>query len=212
VGLLDGLLRRPQTPPTLSVNGPASGRPSLQLSTREKQEEAWRHDVARNEWVALHVPAADGGSPAHQYTVGLTERGLPEVVVYGLRLKTGMLVLDDLAGRLLDGVEAPDGVDVPDLLPDVAGTQLWDVSWLQDPLDAASRLYGDRVRARQLVVPDGAGRPPWDDDYETPHLQPVLFVPPTGHGPRRAGPGAAPSTRPAPGRPLDRPGDSGSDG
>jgi hypothetical protein len=197
VGLLDGLLRR-QQPPQVRSRGddrlaadrgtaPAvmPGAPP-RATARELQEQEWRHEIARHEWIVLHVPAGENGSPPYQYTAGLTERGLPEMVVYGLRLKTGMLVLDDLASRLLDGVEYPDGADVPGLLPDVPGTQLWDVTWLQDPLDAAFRLYGTRIPLRQLVVPDGQARLPWDVAYESPHLQPVLFVPPNRLGPRPA--------------------------
>jgi len=198
VRLLDGLLRRPQTerPPQVRTRsggppgpaGPAGPAGSIVATPRETQEHAWRQEVARHEWIVLHVSAGESGTAAYQYTVGLTGRGLPEVVVYGLRLKTGMLVLDDLATRLLDGEEFADGVDVPDLLPATPGTRLWDVTWLQDPLDAASRLYGDAVRVRQLVVPDPRGRLPFDAAFETPHLQPVLFVPPNGGAPRPTSP------------------------
>lgn len=184
MGLLDSLLRRPPTSPDPQVltrpEGPSAPTP------REAQEHAWRQEVARHEWVVLHVAA--GETPAFQYTVGLTARGLPELVVYGLRLKTGMLVLDDLAARLLDGQVFADGVEVPDLLPDTPDTQLWDVTWLQNPLDAAVRLFGDVVRVRQLVVPDPRGRLPWHAEFETPHTQPVLFVPPNGRGPRPTSP------------------------
>lgn len=187
MGLLDGLIRRQQPQPVTPGRDARAGTSSgPRPSPREAQERQWRQEIARHEWVVLHVPASDPGSPAHQYTAGLTERGLPEVIVYGLRLKTGMLVLDEVATRLLDGVEYPDGADVPDLLPGVPGTQLWDVTWLQDPPDAAHRLYGPGVPVRQLVVPDAAGRPPWDPGYETPQLQPVLFAPPAGRGPRPA--------------------------
>ncbi len=181
MGFLDTLRGR-----TVTARPPV---PDLQvLSPDDRQEREWRSDIARLEWLALHVAARDDGSPAYQYTAGLTERGLPEMVVYGLRMKTGVLVLDDLAGRLLDGHEFPDGVSVPDLVHGHDQAQLWDATWLQDPLDAVLRLYGTQARVRQLVVSDAAGRLPWEGDFLTPHLQPVLFVPPNGRGPRRAGP------------------------
>lgn len=156
------------------------------VSPEQAQEDAWRAEIARHEWLVHQVPGReDGTSPAFQYTAGLTERGLPEIVVYGLRVKTGSLVLDDLAWRLLNGDEYPDGAPIPDLVHGDPRAQLWDVTWLQDHLDAVHRLYGPAARVRQLVVADEAGRLPWEDGYAAGHLQPVLFPPPNGHGPRR---------------------------
>jgi Domain of unknown function (DUF4262) len=161
------------------------------LSPEQAQERAWRAEIARNEWVVQHVPARqDGTSPAFQYLAGLTERGLPEVVVYGLRMKTGTLVLDDLAWRLLNGDEFADGEPIADLVHGDPRAQLWDVTWLQDHLDAVLRLYGPVARVRQLVVSDAEGRLPWEDGFSAAHLEPVLFVPPNGRGPRRTEPAA----------------------
>ena len=159
------------------------------LTPEQAQERSWRAQIARNEWVVLHEPARrDGSSPAFQYTAGLTERGLPEVVVYGLRMKTGTLVLDDLAWRLLDGEQFPDGLPVPGLVHGDDRAQLWDATWLQDHLDAVLRLYGTVARVRQLVVSDPEGRLPWEDGFSLGHLEPVLFTPPNGRGPRRTEP------------------------
>ena len=168
------------------------------LPPEQAQEQSWRAQIARNEWVVLHEPARrDGSSPAFQYTAGLTERGLPEIVVYGLRMKTGTLVLDDLAWRLLDGEQFPDGLPIPGLVRGDDRAQLWDATWLQDHLDAVLRLYGTAARVRQLVVADPEGRLPWEDGFSAGHLEPVLFTPPNGRGPRRTDP-APPVPAPGP--------------
>lgn len=171
--------------------GSALPAPSAPVRT---QEEQWRAAIARQEWLVLHVPAReDGTSPAFQYTAGLTERGLPELVVYGLRMKTGTLVLDDLAWRLLNGEDFGEGAAVPGLVQGDVPARLWTATWQQDLLDAVRRLYGDHARVRQVVVPDDTGRLPFEAGYATPHLQPVLFTAPDGTGPRRTDP--APDVR-----------------
>ncbi len=143
-------------------------------------------------WLVIDIPG-DGDRPGFQFTVGLTERGLPELSVYSLSSEVGMHALNDVAQRLLDGVHYANGETVPEVLDGDYRTQLWDVTWLQDPLGAAFQLYStDAVRVRQLVVPDLDDRLPWEDDYAFADLQPVLFEPPNGRGPRRAGPDELP--------------------
>lgn len=157
-------------------------------SHADAQEQAWRAGVAEHGWMVIGVPD-DGEHPGFHFTTGLTERELPELIVYGLPDEVGTALLNDLAQRLVDGARYADGEVVPDLVDGDYRMQLWDVTWLQDPLGAAFQLYGRQaVRVRQLVVPDRQDRLPWEDDYALAHLQPVLFEPPGGGGPRRAGP------------------------
>lgn len=161
----------------------------------DAQEQEWRKGIARHGWLVIAVPG-DDDRPCFQFTAGLTERDLPELIVYGLGSELGMDTLNDVAQRLVDGARYADGEVVPDILDGDYRTQLWDVTWLQDPLGAAFGLYGrDSVRVRQLVVPDLDDRLPWDDDYAHPELQPVLFDAPNGRGPRRAGPEEEPDEK-----------------
>lgn len=179
-----GLFRRRKAEPSSTVPTGYAAQPSHW----EQQERDWREGIAQHRWLVISVPG-DGDRPGFQFTAGLTERGLPELIVYGLGEEVGMHALNDVGQRLVDGTRYADGEVVPDVLEGDYRTQLWDVTWLQDPLGAAFRLYGkDRVRVRQLVVPDLADRLPWEDEYADPDLQPLLFQAPNGQGPRRAGP------------------------
>jgi hypothetical protein len=153
----------------------------------EAQEQQWLDGIAQHGWLVMDVAGLQD-HPGFQYTLGLTEKALPELIVYSLHFEVGTRALNDVAQRLLDGVHYADGEIVPDVLDGDYRTQLWDVTWLQDPLGAAFRLYGtDAVRVRQLVVPDLDDRLPWEVDYAFTELQPVLCEPPNGRGPRRAG-------------------------
>lgn len=125
------------------------------------------------------VPDGDDDEPNFQFTVGLTERDLPEVIVYGLGVDAGQYALDELAGRLMRGERYADGETIPDLFDGDLRFQLRTAVRLKDPLGMAFRLYGeDRVAVRQLVVPDLEGRLPWESRYAIPELQPMLFNPP----------------------------------
>jgi hypothetical protein len=170
---------------------PSSTRPvghAPQPSHGDQQEQGWREGIAQHGWLVISVPG-DGERPGFQFTAGLTGRDLPELIVYGLADEVGMHALNDVAQRMADGARYADGEVLPDVLDGGYRTQLWDATWLQDPLGAAFRLYGkDRVRVRQLVVPDLDDRLPWEDEHSDPDLQPLLFVAPNGRGPRRAGP------------------------
>ncbi len=132
------------------------------------------------------VLAGEHGEPQFSFTVGLTQRGLPEVIVYGLRPKVACDVLNDLAERLVAGETFTDGEAIPDLLRGDYRVSLYDVERLQDPLGAAFELYGkENVSVRQLVLPDKNNVLPWESGYSMGDLQPVLFTPPPGPHPGR---------------------------
>jgi hypothetical protein len=182
-----GFLRRRKAQQSPTV--PAGYEPCL---SQWDQEREWREGIAQHGWLVIGV-FGDDEHLDFQFTVGLTERDLPELIVYGLDSEVGTHALNDVAQRLVDGARYADGEVVADVLDGNYRTQLWDVTWLQDPLGAAFALYGqDSVRVRQLVVPDLDDRLPWEDDYAHLDLQPVLFEAPNGRGPRRAGPEEVP--------------------
>lgn len=184
-----GLFRRRKSAPARATAGAAAPQP------RADVEEVWREGVEEHGWLVFDIPAdepdGDGdGAPGFSFTTGLTERGLPEMLVYGLPENAGMNILNDLAARLISGERFSDGQPVEGLVHGDYRLQLWDTTWLQDPLGAAFRLYGEaNVKVRQLVVPDRQHRLPWEAEYETPYLQPLLFTGPNGVGPRWSGGG-----------------------
>jgi hypothetical protein len=113
-----------------------------------------------------------------QFTVGLTERSLPEVIVYGLAGDVGHEVLNELAERLVGGQRYENGQSIPGLVEGDFRLQLWDAEWLRDPLGLAFAIYGERVTVRQLVLPDLHDSLPWEPGYGF-GAQPLLFTPPS---------------------------------
>jgi hypothetical protein len=132
-----------------------------------------------------YVGAGDGKSP-FAYTAGLTEIGEPELMLV-LAAPPSILhpILNDIAKRVLDGQRLQPG----DRLSDVLEGPYDVVICGPVPDDAmhadasgyfpgvARSIYGDRVRVFQVVVPDGAGRFPWQDGYAIAS-QPLLGPPP----------------------------------
>lgn len=126
-------------------------------------------------WLVLNIePATDAGALC-AFTVGLTARGLPELIVYSLAPVTAAHMLNDIASRMLAGEQFADGQVIPGLVE--GDFCLYDTTHLVDPLGGAFTLYGEQnVRVRQLVVPDMANRLPWQCGYTLPRwAHPVLF-------------------------------------
>lgn len=110
--------------------------------------------VRRNGWAVQGVT----GRRPFAYTVGLTDCGLPELVVTGLRDGVAATVLNAAAAehlheQLVPGARVTAGGLALEVLPvAVPGRHLL----------TAFAVYGDQVSALQLVWPDGRGRYPWD--------------------------------------------------
>lgn len=134
-----------------------------------------RRTIRRYGWAIIAIPDEGSESVGFQFTVGLTERGLPEVIVYGLGAEVGHYSLNVLAERLAEGERFTDGQVISGLVEGDYRFQLWDATRLRDPLGLASFMYGDDLSVRQLVVPDLDDRLPWELGYERPDLQPLLF-------------------------------------
>lgn len=122
--------------------------------------ELWRL-VKRHGWAVQHVLASGAGEVDYAYTVGLTGRGLPELVIFGLGHDAARSVLNAVAGRLVAGeqVEAPARLRGVVKGYDVTVMTVTDFQLL--PL--AFKVAGvPSIRALQIVWPDGQGRWPWE--------------------------------------------------
>lgn len=101
--------------------------------------------------------------PPWAYTVGLTLRGLPELVVTGMAVLEAGRLLDDTAEHLVHSC-----VPSPGRRFGLPGGPLLEVVKVARPwahLLVSARLFGEGIEALQLVHADGAGRWPWERDY-----------------------------------------------
>ncbi|WP_229072091.1 DUF4262 domain-containing protein [Actinoplanes sp. DH11] len=145
-------------------------------------------------WTVVHVEPTEEDPPDTSpfgYTVGLTGFGHPEVAVAGVPLDLTGALLNGAAARVLRDAGEPlrHGRRVSGL---VAGHDLLVVAG--EPTDeifpgSAYYRYGeDRVRLRQLVWPDPAGRFPWQAGYAAEQWpQPTIGVASLGPARRCAG-------------------------
>lgn len=111
-------------------------------------------------------------SAEFSYTVGLTERLLPELIVMAVRPSDAVRLLDVWATYLMEESVVLPGETLetgPWLLEAVA------VERPEEHLLIADTVYGERLRALQLVWADARGRWPWDPGHQARRAgQPVL--------------------------------------
>ena len=100
----------------------------------------------------LHAPAA--------YTVGLTVRGQPELIVTGLPHARAHDLLHGVAAHVLHASAPAPGEQIP--LIDGPLIEIVKVPVPEAHLKMAVALYGPSVRALQIVHADDRGRWPWD--------------------------------------------------
>ena len=119
-------------------------------------EEVLQPMIDRFGWAVQAV----GGSRVHapfSYTVGLTARGLPELVVTGKQPVEAAAILNGFAGHVSRAVPPEPGDRVQ------LGTRWFEVVGLPHPeahLFVATGLF-EGVQALQLVWPDERGQWPW---------------------------------------------------
>lgn len=105
------------------------------------------------------------GEPPFAYTVGLTEKQMPELYIFGLPPEVAARTLNDAAQQMLDRGEPfvdDEVVEKVLTIPLVARA----ASSLED-VGVARRFYGHDIDLVQLVWPDPEGRYPWDDGCST---------------------------------------------
>jgi hypothetical protein len=101
--------------------------------------------------------------PPYSYTLGLTDRELPELVITGLPHKRAAEVLTPAAWDLLGGGTLPLGKRIR-----TVGGLLTEVVKVAEPgahLDAADGLYWQQLAALQLVYTDQRGHWLWDRKF-----------------------------------------------
>ena len=118
--------------------------------------------IASYGWAVQGVER-DGNHPPWAYTVGLSARELPELVVTGTDLAPGAELLNRAAILSRDNP----GLLVPGTHARISGTaiQLIEVTRPWAHLNMAVVLYGEGIRALQLVCADDAGHWPWEAAY-----------------------------------------------
>lgn len=130
--------------------------------------------ITEHGWAVMSFEG-NGSRPPWAYTVGLTARGRPELVVTAMEPRPARDLLNEVAAHLLHTGE-PDlepGERLPgpgNLLLEAVGVEVPSVH-----LSTAVDLFGPEIRATQLVHADAQGRWPWGPGWHGPGgRQPVL--------------------------------------
>jgi hypothetical protein len=143
-------------------------------STRLDYLDYVRGLITRFGWAVQGVER-DKMHPPWAYTVGLTARRKPELVVTGMTLAEATGLLNDVAAHLMHAAAPAPGEQIP-----LRGGPLFEIVRVEQPaahLVMAVELYGTRLRALQLVHADDRGHWPWDVGYRGVRGgQPVLGV------------------------------------
>jgi Domain of unknown function (DUF4262) len=139
-------------------------------STMQEWMELIYAAVQENGWIVQYVT----DRTPFAYTIGLHERGLPELMVTGMPPQRARLVLNSVAEYLVNG-----GRPVPGERMLIGGELLLDFVQVQHPdahLKFAVSIYGP-LQALQLVWPDEQGHRPWCAEFSNDGVrQPVFGV------------------------------------
>jgi hypothetical protein len=107
------------------------------------------------------------------YTIGLHDRGLPELLVTGLAPKRALWLLNTFAKRAIAGLRVVAGDEVS--LPAGTRLEIVDVEHPDAHMGMAIAIEGRDIAAVQLVWADSRDRWPWAPGFDDGHrLQPVL--------------------------------------
>jgi hypothetical protein len=101
--------------------------------------------------------------PPWAYTVGLTPRGRPELLITGLPLRRSANLLNRMAAQLLRGATPASGERMQ--LADGPLVEFVPVEHPDVHLLTALALYGPHVRGLQVVWADDLGGWPWERGF-----------------------------------------------
>jgi hypothetical protein len=155
------------------------------LEMREQIDNQIRERIAKHGWTHIGVfnteeTPADEFGPPFTYSVGLTERGMPEIVILGLPPKMAMGLINDTVHMWTEEGVSAFNVPVQGILKGMPVMYLEvepeKESWY---FSATRRFYGDRVKPVQMIWPDEDGRFPWQEGFNPKFLphQPLLGKP-----------------------------------
>jgi hypothetical protein len=119
------------------------------------------------------VQLVESDSRPFAYTIGLHERGLPELLVTGMPPQRANLVLNTVAHYLLKG-----GRPVPGEQMFIGGELLLDFVQVQNPiahLKFALSICGSELRALQVVWRDNHGHVPWCAEFSNGGVRQPVF-------------------------------------
>jgi hypothetical protein len=141
-------------------------------STIEEWLEAIRTTMAEHGWAVQYVE--DDRRP-YAYTVGLHERGLPELLVTGVPPQRAVQLLNAVAEYVVNGGRPTPGHRIS--LPDGTLMEVVQVEHPDAHMNVAAAFYGSDLRALQLVWADDRGHRPWCAEFADGGVaQPVLGV------------------------------------
>jgi hypothetical protein len=131
-------------------------------ATRQDYLDQIARIIAESGWAVQYVQR-EGFCAPYAYTVGLTARDKPELVVTGLPAVRAAELLNDVAAHVLHAEPPRPGDQVR-----LTGGPLFEVVEVEVPdahLFLASEFYGADFRALQLVHADDRDHWPWDVGY-----------------------------------------------
>lgn len=128
--------------------------------------------IARYGWAVLGV----GDDPLFAYTVGLADKGLPEIIVIGLPMKIAHQFLNELGRRFTSTGVPPLDTNIDDLAKGLPAQLIAAPRSETDKYMFASKARCPTYTAVQLAWCDKAGRFPWHADFDPTmfELQPIL--------------------------------------
>jgi hypothetical protein len=140
--------------------------------TTEEYLDELRATIRIHGWV---VQGVEDDRLPYAYTIGLHNRGLPELVVTGLPPERAAHVLNDVAAAACGGRVFRPGAHVA--VGDGPLLEIVEVDHPDAHLNFAVALGGPEIRALQLVWADDRGRWPWAAGWGPgQRRQPVLGV------------------------------------
>ena len=141
-------------------------------STMQEWLDVIRETVREHGWAVQFV---ESEMTPYAYTVGLHERGLPELLVTGLAPEPTVRMLNNVAAYLVDG-----GRPVAGDWISIGSESTVVVVQVEQPeahMNIAIAIYGPDLRALQLVWPDEQGHRPWCAEFSNGGVrQPVFGV------------------------------------
>lgn len=129
-----------------------------------------RGKIRQHGWVVQYVEC---DRRPFAYTIGLHDRGLPELLVTGLAPKRALWLLNTFAKRVVAGLTPAAGEEIS--LPAGTRVEIVDVEHPDAHMGMAIALEGPDVSAVQLVWADSRNRWPWAPGFDNGYrYQPVL--------------------------------------